>query len=220
MSQEQWTAVDRYIGEICLAPDASLDAALRNSSAAGLPAINVSPAQGKLLHLLARMQGARKILEIGTLGGYSTIWLARALPPGGRLITLEYEPKHAAVAKTNIEGAKLSDRVEIRIGAAIESLPHLVSEGPFDFVFIDADKVSTADYFNWALRLTKPGSVIIVDNVIRKGAVIDASSTDASVMAIRRFNDLLKTEKRVSATTIQTVGSKGYDGFTIALVNA
>jgi predicted O-methyltransferase YrrM len=218
MPKDQWTAVDKYIGEICLSPDPALDAALGNSAASGLPGINVSPAQGKLLHLLARIAGAKKILEIGTLGGYSTIWLARALPADGKLITLEYEPKHAAVAKTNIANAGLSGLVDIRVGAAIDTLPKLTSQAPFDFIFIDADKQSTADYFTWALRLSRPGTVIIVDNVIRDGKIIDAASTDSGVIGIRRFNDLLKNEPRVTATAIQTVGSKGYDGFAIAVV--
>jgi predicted O-methyltransferase YrrM len=217
MPKDQWLAVDNYIAEICLPPDPALEAALRNSAASGLPSINVSPAQGKFLHLLARIAGAKKILEIGTLGGYSTIWLARALPADGKLITLEFEPKHAAVAQANITNAGLATLVDIRVGAAITTLPTLTSEAPFDFIFIDADKVSTPDYFTWALRLAKPGSVIIVDNVIRDGKIVDDSGKDASVAGIRRFNDLLKTEPRVSATAIQTVGSKGYDGFAIAL---
>jgi predicted O-methyltransferase YrrM len=219
MPQALWTAVDRYISDVCLAPDPALDAALRNSTAAGLPAINVSPAQGKLLHLFARIAGAKKILEIGTLGGYSSIWLARALPADGRLITLEYEPKHAAVAKNNIAAAGLASLVDIRVGPAIETLPHVLSDGPFDLVFIDADKQSTAEYFEWALRLSRPGSVIIVDNVIRDGKIVDAASTDSGVVGIRRFNERLKNERRVSSTAIQTVGSKGYDGFTIAIVS-
>jgi predicted O-methyltransferase YrrM len=220
MSQDQWTAVDKYLCELVIPPDPALDACLAASAAAGLPAINVAPNQGKLLHLLAKIRGAKKILEIGTLGGYSTIWMARALPSDGRLTTLEFEPKHAAVAVANIATAGLSNRVDVRVGPAIRILPTLVGEGPFDFVFIDADKVSTADYFQWALRLTRVGSIIIVDNVVRDGAIIDACSTDEGVQGVRRFNDLLIKEPRVSATAIQTVGSKGYDGFTLALVIA
>jgi predicted O-methyltransferase YrrM len=217
-SQEQWTAVDDYINGLLVGSDAALDAALEASTAAGLPAIAVSPSQGKLLHLLARAMGARKILELGTLGGYSTIWMARALPADGRLITLEYDPKHAEVARANIARAGLASKVEIRLGRAIETLPQLTSEAPFDLIFIDADKVSYPDYFPWALKLSRPGSLIIADNIVRKGAVADESSDDASVQAVRRFNELLAAESRVSATVIQTVGSKGYDGFALALV--
>jgi len=222
MTQERWTAVDEYIGGLLLQPDPALDAALTDSAAAGLPPINVSPAQGKLLQLLARLQGARAILEIGTLAGYSTIWLARALPPGGRLITLEAEPKHAEVARANIARAGLSDVVELRLGQALETLPRLAAEGrgPFDLIFIDADKQSTAEYFAWALRLARRGSLIMVDNVVRNGAVADADSADPSIQGIRRFNEVLAAEGRVSATAIQTVGSKGYDGFALALVTA
>jgi len=215
--QDQWTAVDEYYAKLLMSPDAALDAALADSAAAGLPQINVAPNQGKLLHLLAKMNGSQRILEIGTLGGYSTIWLARALPAGGKLITLEYEPRHAEVARKNIARAGLADRVEIRIGPAIESLPKLAGSAPFDLVFIDADKVSTADYFTWSLKLTKPGSVIIVDNVVRKGAIADPRG-DESVQGIRKFNELLSKEKRVDATALQTVGTKGYDGFVIARV--
>jgi len=222
MTQERWTAVDEYIGGLLLPPDPALDAALRDSAAAGLPPINVSPAQGKLLQLLAQLQGARAILEIGTLAGYSTIWLARALPTGGQMITLEAEPKHAEVARANIARAGLSDVVELRLGPALETLPRLAAEGrgPFDLIFIDADKQSTAEYFSWALRLARRGSLIVVDNVVRNGAVADADSTDPSIQGIRRFNDVLAAEGRVSATAIQTVGSKGYDGFALALVTA
>jgi len=220
MNQETWTAVDRYLAGLFVPSDPALEAALEDSVAAGLPPINVSPNQGKLLQLLARMQGARNILEIGTLGGYSTIWLARALPAGGRLITLEFEPKHAEVARANLVRAGLGGVVEQRVGRALDTLPQLATEGcgPFDLIFIDADKPSTADYFVWALRLSRRGSVIIVDNVVRKGAVSDAASDDPNVRGMRRFHELLAVEKRVSATVIQTVGSKGYDGFAVALV--
>lgn len=222
MTQELWTAVDRYITDLLVPPDPALDAALQASAAAGLPPINVSPNQGKLLLLLARLQGARTILEIGTLGGYSTIWLARALPVDGRLITLEVDPKHAEVARANIARAGLSEVVELRLGRALDTLPQLAAEGrgPFDLIFIDADKPSNPDYFAWALKLSRRGSLIIVDNAVRNGAVIDAASGDPSVQGVRRFNELLAAEPRVSATAIQTVGSKGYDGFAIALVTA
>jgi predicted O-methyltransferase YrrM len=220
MSQEQWTAVDQYITDLIVRPDAALNSALADSTAAGLPAINVTPPLGKLLHVLARAHGARNILEIGTLGGYSTIWLARALPPGGRLITLESEPKHAEIASANIARAGLSSVVELRLGRALDTLPKLAAEGrgPFDLIFIDADKPSNTEYFAWALWLSRPGTVIIVDNVVRKGAVIDSASTDENVQGARRFYDALAKESRVVATAIQTVGSKGYDGFAIAIV--
>jgi predicted O-methyltransferase YrrM len=218
--QDQWSAVDSYITELFLAPDPALEAALASSAAAGLPAISVSPTQGKLLQLLARIQGARRILEIGTLGGYSTIWLARALPADGRLISLEVNPKHAEVAQTNLARAGLTSVVEIRLGPALETLSQLVSEGlgPFDLIFIDADKPGYADYLNWSLKLTRQGTLIIADNVVRKGAVADPESTDENVQGIRRFNEALAAEKRVTATVIQTVGSKGYDGLALILV--
>jgi predicted O-methyltransferase YrrM len=221
-AQDKWAAVDRYLNDLLLPADAVLEAALRSSDAAGLPSINVTPNQGKLLHLLARMGGARRILEVGTLGGYSTIWLARALLPGGRVVTLELEETHAQVARSNFDRASLSDVIEVRVGPAIATLHELVAARvePFDFVFIDADKPSIADYFDLALQLTRVGSVIVVDNVIRNGAVIDANSADPSVQGVRRFNAKLAFERRVSATTLQTVGSKGYDGFTLALVTA
>ncbi|NBD08887.1 MULTISPECIES: O-methyltransferase [Corallococcus] len=220
MSQEQWTAIDRYITDHMVAPDAALDAALEASARAGLPAINVAPNQGKLLMLLARMHGARRILEVGTLGGYSTLWLARALPPGGRIVTLEAMPKHAEVARENIARAGLSDVVEVRVGSALDTLPQLEKEGqgPFDLTFIDADKVNTAAYFAWALKLSRKGSVILTDNVVRKGGIVDAASTDANVQGMRRFYEAVAAEPRVTATAVQTVGSKGHDGFSLALV--
>ena len=222
MSQDQWTAVDHYIAALFVPPDPALDTALQASVEAGLPPINVAPNQGKLLQILALSCGARSILEIGTLGGYSTIWLARALPAGGRLITLEADPRHAEVARANLARAGLSDVVEVRLGPALDTLPRLAAEGrgPFDLIFIDADKPSTPEYFAWALKLSRRGSLIIVDNVVRNGAVVDASSGDPSVQGVRRFNELLAAEPRVSATAVQTVGSKGYDGFVIALVTA
>ena len=220
MTQDRWTAVDRYITDLFVPPDRSLDEALRTSAAAGLPPHNVSPNQGKLLLLLAQLQRARTVLEIGTLGGYSTIWLARALPADGRLITLEADAKHAAVARANIARAGLAAIVEVRLGRALDTLPQLFSEGrgPFDLIFIDADKPSNPEYLAWAIKLARHGSLIIADNVVRNGAVIDAASDDPSVQGIRRFNELLAAEPRLSATAIQTVGSKGYDGFALALV--
>lgn len=222
MSQEQWTAVDRYIGDLLVPSDPVLDAALDDSAAAGLPAIQVTPSQGKLLMLLAQAQGARKILEIGTLGAYSSIWLARALPPGGLLVTLEVDSQHVEVAGANLARAGLGDVVEVRLGRAIDTLPQLHAEGrgPFDLTFIDADKPSTPDYVNWALRLSRPGSLIIVDNVVRDGEVVDAGSADPSVQGVRRTYELLAGEPRLSATAIQTVGSKGYDGFVVARVTS
>jgi predicted O-methyltransferase YrrM len=222
MTQELWGEVDRYINELLVPGDPALEEALKASAAAGLPSIQVSPAQGQFLYLLARIQGARKILEIGTLGGYSTIWLARALPAGGRLITLEADAKHAEVARANIVRAKLDPVVELRLGRAIDSLPQIAAEslGPFDLIFIDADKPSITEYFEWAVKLSRRGSVILVDNVIRDGAVIDPASADPGVQGVRRFNERLAREPRVSATEIQTVGSKGYDGFALALVSA
>ena len=221
MTQEQWTAVDRYVADLLVPPDPALDEALRASEAAGLPAINVTPGLGKLLHLLARVREARSILEIGTLGGYSTIWLARALPADGLLITIEANAAYAEVARASIERAGVAG-VELRVGRALDVLPRLAAEGrgPFDFVFIDADKRSNPEYLAWALELARPGTVIVADNVVRKGEVADAGSGDASVRGIREFLEALAREPRVSATAIQTVGSKGYDGFVLALVTA
>ena len=222
MAQDQWTAVDSYFDGLFAPPDDILSAALQATAAAGLPAISVSPTQGKLLYLLARMHGVRSILEIGTLGGYSTIWLARALPADGRLITLEIDPAHATVARTNIARAGLAANIEVRVGKAIESLPQLDKSGaaPFDLVFIDADKVSTPDYLTWALRLTKPGSLIIIDNVVRNGVVADPTTTDPNVQGVQKGLAMLAADKRVITTALQTVGSKGYDGLAIALVTS
>jgi predicted O-methyltransferase YrrM len=218
MTDEKWTAVDRYITELIVQPDAVLNAALEASIAAGLPEISVTPGQGKLLYLLARIRKANRILEIGTLGGYSTIWLARALSPSGRLVTLESDPSHAAAARGNIARAGLTEVVDLRVGMALDTLPALTAEGQrFDLTFIDADKPNIPDYFEWAMKLSNPASLIIVDNVVRDGAVLDEKSGDPSIRGVRRFNELLAADKRVSATTIQTVGSKGYDGFTIVL---
>jgi predicted O-methyltransferase YrrM len=220
MSYELWTAVDRYFDGKLVAADPALEEALKATVAAGIPSIQVSATQGKLLHLLARIRGASRILEIGTLGGYSTIWLARALPADGRLVTLEVSPRHAAVATANVARAGLADVVDIRVGPALDTLPKLLAEaaGPFDLVFIDADKVNNPAYFQWAVKLTKPGSVIIVDNVVREGQVANPDSQDPSVVGTRELHDLIAAEPRVSATAVQTVGNKGYDGFTLALV--
>jgi predicted O-methyltransferase YrrM len=195
-------------------------AALTSSDAHNLPAISVSAPLGKLLHLLARSLRARRILEIGTLGGYSTIWMADALPADGTLITLEIDPTHASVAQANLERAGLANKVTVRVGAALDTLPKLAAEGagPFDLVFIDADKPNNPPYFEWAMKLTRPGSMIIVDNVVRRGAVADPSSTDVSVLGVRRLNELIAADPRVEATALQTVGAKGYDGFCVALV--
>jgi predicted O-methyltransferase YrrM len=221
MTEQIWTAVDRYFGDLLAPDDPALEEALANSAAAGLPAINVAPSQGKLLHLLALAIGARNILEIGTLGGYSTIWLARALPDGGRVISLEADARHAEVARANIARAGLESRVEVRLGMALDLLPGLAERAePFDLVFIDADKPNNAAYFDWALKLSRPGSIIVVDNVVRAGEVIDATSDSPTVQGVRRFLERLADEPRVSATAIQTVGTKGYDGFAIALVTS
>ncbi len=220
MTQELWSAVDRYIDDLMVKADPALEAALRESAAAGLPPISVSPSQGKLLFLLARVQGARRILEIGTLGGYSTIWMGRALPADGRLVTLEADPRHAEVARANIARADLARVVEVQVGKALDTLPILAAErgGPFDLVFIDADKEGYPGYLDWALRLTARGSLIVADNVVRDGEIINAASADSRVRGARRFNELLAAEPRVTATVIQTVGSKGYDGLAIGLV--
>lgn len=222
MLQERWAAVDGYLGAHLVPADPVLDAALRASADAGLPPINVSPAQGKMLHVLARAQGARSILEIGTLGGYSAIWLGRALPPGGRLITLEADPRHAQVARANLARAGLTDVVEVRVGAAQETLPrlHAAGDGPFDLIFIDADKPGYPDYLSWSLGLSRPGTMIVADNVVRDGAVADSASQDANVLGVRRYIEMMAAEPRVSATVIQTVGTKGYDGFALAVVLA
>ena len=221
MTQELWTAVDQYYNDLFVPSDAALEAAIEASKGAGLPTIAVSPAQGKLLHVLAKLQRARTILEIGTLGGYSTIWLARALPAGGRLISLEYEARHAKIARANIGRAGLAGVVEVRLGKALDSLPKLVGDNraPFDLIFIDADKEGYPDYFQWSLKLSRPGTLIIADNVVRKGAIIKESSDDADVQGIRRFNELVAAESRVTAIAIQTVGTKGYDGMSLILIN-
>ena len=220
MTQELWTAVDGYLADLLVPRDEGLEAALEAAAAAGLPPHEVSPTEGKLLYLLACVQGARSILELGTLGGYSTIWLARALPAGGRLVTLEAEPRYADVARASVARAGLAEVVELRVGPALETLPQLVAEGrgPFDLVFLDADKARNPDYLAWALRLTRRGSLIVADNVVRGGAVAGAGSSDPSARGVRRFLELLAAEPRVTATAIQTVGAKGHDGFALALV--
>lgn len=222
MTQEQWQAVDDYISALFGPDDAALASALQDSAAAGLPAIAITPPFGRLLHVLARTVGARRILEIGTLGGYSAIWLARALPPDGRLITLEFDPMHAEIAQTNIARAGLADRVEVRVGRAVDSLAALAEEEaePFDLIFIDADKPSYPAYLHWSLRHARPGALIIADNVVRQGRVADAADDDANVRGVRQFNAALAAEPRLTATILQTVNSKGYDGVAIAVVNS
>lgn len=220
MSQENWTAVDEYVSGLLAPHDEALDAALRASDEAGLPAIQVSPAQGKLLYLLAKSIGARRILEFGTLGGYSTIWLARALSADGRLVTLEAEPRNAEVARGNVDRAGIGDLVDLRVGPALDQLPRLDAEGagPFDLTFIDADKAHTPEYFAWALDHSRPGSLIVSDNVVRFGELVNPNSDDPTIPAQRRLHEMLAADSRVEATTIQTVGVKGHDGFNVALV--
>ena len=220
MSEQIWSDVDEYLNDLVVHGDEVLDAALADSSAAGLPEIAVSPVQGKMLNLLAMMSGSRRILEIGTLGGYSTIWLARALPAGGHLVTLEASDKHAAVARRNLERAGLAELVEIRVGRAADSMRALVDAGaePFDFIFIDADKPGYVEYFELALKLSRKGTTIVADNVVRKGAVADAGTTDPLVKGVREFLAVMAAEPRVNATVVQTVGAKGYDGFALAVV--
>jgi predicted O-methyltransferase YrrM len=222
MDKQLWTDVDNYTTGLLMPSDPALDAALAASEAAGLPSISVTSSQGKLLMMLAQLARASQILEIGTLGGYSSIWLARALSSGGRLITLETSAKHAEVARGNIAHAGLDQKVEVRLGDARESIKQLVAEkaGPFDLIFIDADKQSIPHYLEWSLKLSHRGTLIIVDNVVRDGALIDAKSEDPSVLGARRMHEILAAEPRVTATTLQTVGSKGYDGFTLVLVTA
>ena len=219
-NDKTWSAVDDYLVDALVERDEALEAALAANGASGLPPIDVSPAHGKMLHLLARIGGARKALEIGALGGYSTIWIARALPADGLMVTLEADERHASVARENVARAGLSDRVEIRVGAALDSLPKIEAEGlgPFDFVFIDADKENNANYLAWALRLSRPGGTIVVDNVVRDGRVLDAASRDPNVVGVRRMFEMMKAEPRLAATAIQTVGAKGWDGFTLAVV--
>jgi predicted O-methyltransferase YrrM len=225
MTQELWTAMDRYICDQLLPEDAALEAAIAASNDAGLPPIAITPAQGKLLELLVRIHGARRVLELGTLGGYSTIWLARGLPPGGSIVTLELDPHHAEVASANLARAGLTEIVELRVGPALQTLPELLAEdaGPFDLIFIDADKGNYPGYLEWSLKLSRPGSLIIGDNVVRAGVILDPDGYDprlgdGGVQAVRRFYELLGAEPGVSATVLQTVGEKGHDGFAVALV--
>jgi predicted O-methyltransferase YrrM len=222
MTKKIWESVDKYLDKMLIPQDSTLEQALEAAAAARLPAIQVSSVQGKLLHMLARIMGARNILEIGTLGGYSTIWMARALPEGGRLITLEADPKHAEVARKNFARAGVENKVELRIGKALDTLPQVAAEirDPFDMFFIDANKSNMPEYFEWSLKLARKGSVIIADNVVREGAVLDAKSKDADIRGIRRFLEMVGKEKRVSGTALQTVSTKSYDGFALVLVTS
>jgi predicted O-methyltransferase YrrM len=217
--QDLWTQVDRYFSDLLIPPDAALNAALAANRQAGLPSIEVTPLQGKFLELLVRISGARRVLEIGTLGGYSTIWLARALPEGGQIVTLELDPHHAEVARTNLHNAGISN-VDVREGPALDSLRALAANGaaPFDLIFIDADKSGYPEYLGWSLKLSRPGTVIVADNVVRDGEVIEPDSPDANIRGVRRFTELVAAEPRLSATVLQTVASKGYDGFALAVV--
>ena len=222
MDSERWAEVDEFVTGLLAPEDETLEAALKAGVEAGMPEIQVSPPQARLLQILARAVGARTVLEFGTLAGYSTIWLARALPDGGRLITLEADPGYAEVARDNLERAGLTGTVDLRVGPALETLPKLEAEGaggPFDLVFIDADKERTPDYFAWSLEHVRPGGLIVADNVVRDGTLADADSADAKVQAQRQLHTMIAVDPRVTATTIQTVGSKGYDGFTLAIVD-
>ncbi|MDR8730970.1 O-methyltransferase [Burkholderia pseudomultivorans] len=220
MDQDQWNRVDAYFSATLVPSDDALDAALAASEAAGLPAINVAPNQGKLLQLLATIRGARRILEVGTLGGYSTIWLARALPPGGRLVTLELNPAHAKVATQNIARAGFAEAVSVVVGSAKDSLARLIADGeaPFDFIFIDADKDNNRAYLDAALKLSRPGTVIVVDNVVRRGRVADPDNRDPDVVGVREGFARIAAEPRLTTTAVQTVGQKGWDGFSISIV--
>jgi predicted O-methyltransferase YrrM len=216
--QDLWTRVDEYFGARLVAGDDALEGALAANRKAGLPPIDVTPLQGKFLDLLVRISGAQRVLEIGTLGGYSTIWLARALPDGGRIVSLESSAHHADVARENLRNAGVMDCVDLRVGRAIDTLPALVDDAPFDLIFIDADKQSLADYLEWAMKLSRAGTVIVADNVVREGKVLDAENDDPGIEGVRRFTEQLAAEPRLSATVLQTVGMKGYDGFAIAVV--
>ena len=217
----RWNAVDEYFARRLIPPDPALEQALADSTAAGLPAINVTPLQGKLLAQLVQVSGSRRVLEIGTLGGYSAIWMGRALPSDGSLVTLEINPRNATVAQRNIERAGLTDRVRVVVATAGEALAKMMADrvAPFDFVFIDADKENSLPYFEAALALSHPGTIIVVDNVVREGAIIDTNTADTMVLGVQRLADHLASEDRVSATAIQTVGAKGYDGFMVVVVN-
>jgi predicted O-methyltransferase YrrM len=216
MTQQLWSTVDDYISDQLLPPDPVLDDVVARSATAGLPPIAVAPNQGRFLNLLARLAGAKSILEIGTLGGYSAVWLGRALPPDGRMVTLEANAKHAAVARENIAAAGLAEIVDVRVGPALELLPTV--DGPFDLIFIDADKANCPDYFRWALRLSRPGTGIVTDNVVRAGAIADPSTKHEDVLGVRRMHELIAAEPRVEATVVQTVGAKGHDGFSLTYV--
>jgi len=218
--QETWNQVDSYLGELLVPSDDKLDAALKANREAGLPAIDVTPLQGRFLELLVRMLGARRVLEIGTLGGYSTIWMARALPEDGRLVTLEANPHHAEVAQANLRRAGLDGRVELRLGRGVESMRamHEAGAAPFDLIFIDADKSGYPEYLEWSLKLSRPGALIVADNIVRNGKVVEAESDDEDVRGVRRFLEMVAAEPRLSATVLSTVGTKGYDGFALALV--
>jgi predicted O-methyltransferase YrrM len=220
IAKPEWIAVDRYFGDLLVPPDEKLSAALIANAEAGLPAIDVSRLQGKFLQLLVRISGARRVLEVGTLGGYSTIWMARALPENGRIVSLELEPRHAEVARANLRNAGVLDRVDVQVGPAIENLETLAKDGdaPFDLIFIDADKEGYAEYLQWSLKLSRPGTVIVADNVVRDGKIADAESSDPMIKGVRRFTELMAAEPRLSATVLQTVGIKGYDGFSLAVV--
>jgi predicted O-methyltransferase YrrM len=222
MSNELWTAVDTYIAQNLIPSDPALEETLKANAEAGLPSIDVSPAEGKFLHLLAKIKGARRILEVGTLGGYSTIWLARALPQDGKLITLEVVPKHAEIAAKNIARAGLASLVEQRVGPALESLAQLQAEhtAPFDLIFVDADKPNNPNYLDWALKLSHPGTIIITDNVIREGDILKADDPDPTIQGTRQFFEKLGSNPRLEATALQTVGCKKHDGFAIAIVKS
>ena len=217
--QDLWTQVDRYFSDLLIPPDAALDAALAANRNAELPAIDVTPLQGKFLELLLRISGSRRVLEIGTLGGYSTMWLARALPDGGQIVTLELVPHHAEIARINLRNAGIAN-VDLHVGPALETLQALVANGaaPFDFIFIDADKSGYPEYLEWSLKLSRPGTAIVADNVVRDGKVIEPDNTDPNIQGVRRFTELVAAEPRLSATVLQTVASKGYDGFALAVV--
>jgi len=219
-TQPVWTKVDRYFGDLLLRPDPALEAAIAANRGADLPAIDVTPLQGKFLELLVRVSGARRILEIGTLGGYSTIWLARALPADGTVVSLELEPSHAKIARANLKKAGLAEHVDIRVGRAAGSLKKLAAEGadPFDLIFIDADKANYPDYLDWSLKLARRGTLIVADNVVRDGEVIDPKSPDPNIQGVRRFTEKLAAEPRLTSTVLQTVAGKGYDGFAMAVV--
>jgi predicted O-methyltransferase YrrM len=219
LSRETWAAVDRYLSDLLVPGDDALTEALTAADAADLPPHHVAPVEGKLLHLLARVCGVRRVLEIGTLAGYSTIWLARAVPADGMVVTLEADPRYAAVARDNLDRAGVLDRIDLRVGPALDLLPELPEGEPFDLVFIDADKPNNPAYLEWAVRLSRPGTVIVADNVVRGGAVADPTSTDPNVVGVRRFLDAVAAHPRLDATALQTVGAKGYDGFAVIVVS-